>query len=318
MERFPGFETTEMYRVLDACMKQRIARVSEFEFTYPDGGTAWFEFNIQPVEEGLFILSLDITARKHADEEIRKVNASLDQRVRERTVQLEEAIAELESFSYSISHDLRAPLRHISGYVEMLVRATKGQLSVNAERYLRIIGSATDEMGQLIDDLLAFSRMGRVEFQGNIVAVDHLVADTIKNVREETLGRNIAWNVGHLPHAYGDEAMLRLVFANLISNAIKYTRHREFAEIEIGSTIGSEGEVVIHVRDNGAGFDMQYADKLFGVFQRLHLADEFEGTGIGLAIVRRIIARHGGSTWAEGEVDRGASFYFSLKQASKG
>ncbi len=257
-----------------------------------------------------------VTKRRQTLAEILRLNASLERRVQERTGQLEEANKELESFSYSVSHDLRAPLRHIHGYVEMLTQASDGQLSDKARRYLKTITDASVEMGQLIDDLLAFSRMSRIEMNETRVQMDGLAQDAIRGLGMATQGRNIVWKIAPLPQVMGDPSTLKQVLANLIGNAVKYTRQRDPAEIEIGCAGEEDGRVILCVRDNGAGFDMQYAHKLFGVFQRLHRTDEFEGTGIGLATVRRIVARHGGRTWAEGEVDKGAKFYFTLKPAT--
>lgn len=315
MDRFPGFEETEMFAVLSECMRTRIPKIAEFEFTYPEGSTAWYAFSIQPCPEGLFILALDFTDRKKASDEIRKLNANLDERVRERTEQLEEANGELEAFTYTISHDLRAPLRHIQGYIEMLALSTKGQLGETSERYMQTISAASAEMSQLIDDLLAFSRVGKVEIQRHSVDLDQLVEDTVTGFAPESTGRNIAWKIARLPHVNGDEAMLKVVLTNLIGNAIKYTRRCEFAEIEIGCIPGEGEQSTVYVKDNGAGFDMNYSHRLFGVFQRLHSSEEFEGTGIGLAIVKRIVSRHGGRTWAEGKVDKGATIYFTLPNA---
>jgi PAS domain S-box-containing protein len=230
---------------------------------------------------------------------------------------LREANQELESFSYSVSHDLRAPLRHIQGYVEMLHRATEGQLSDKAKRYLKTITDASVEMGQLIDDLLAFSRMGRVEMNEVEGGLDICIQDTIRGLEMATKGRDIQWNIAPLPAVVGDPSMLRQVFSNLLGNAVKYSRQRSPAEIEVGCAGEEKGRLIFFVRDNGAGFDMKYSHKLFGVFQRLHRSEEFEGTGIGLATVRRIIARHGGRTWAEGKLNEGATFYFTLKPAAK-
>ncbi len=258
----------------------------------------------------------DITENKRAEEEIRRLNAELEQRVRDRTAQLENANKELEAFSYSVSHDLRAPLRHVQGYVDMLGREDGSQLSDKGRRYMKTISDASNEMGLLIDNLLAFSRMGRVEMSEAGVDLGTLVQDTLRDLKAAMPQRNITWKILPLPEVRCDPAMLKLVLANLMGNAAKFTRLRAPAEIEIGAR-GMEGErVVIFVRDNGVGFDPQYAHKLFGVFQRLHRADEFEGTGIGLANVRRIVARHGGRTWAEGAVDKGATFYFTLKKVS--
>ncbi len=243
---------------------------------------------------------------------------SADAELQERAAQLEEANKELESFSYSISHDLRAPLRHVQGYVEMLIKASDGQLSEKARRYLQTITDASTEMGQLIDDLLAFSRMSRIELCESCGNLDGFVQDAIKGLEMATRGRNIVWKIAPLPRAQGDPSLLKQVFANLIGNAVKYSSERDPAEIEVGCTGEEDGRLIFFVKDNGAGFDMKYADKLFGVFQRLHPVDEFEGTGIGLAIVKRIIVRHGGRTWAEGKVGDGATFYFTLKPAEKG
>ena len=245
---------------------------------------------------------------------ILRYNQALKRQVEERTAQLEAANKELEAFAYSVSHDLRAPLRHIDGFLEMLQGRTKTTLDDKSQHYMEVISDSAKKMGALIDDLLSFSRMGRSEMFKSQVNLDELVRDIIQEFRIETEGRNIRWEISPLPSVTGDRSMLRIVLVNLLSNALKFTRPRQQAEIEIGYTPGTKDETVVFIRDNGVGFDMNYADKLFGVFQRLHRVDEFEGTGIGLANVFRIINRHGGRTWAEGEVDHGATFYFSLPQ----
>jgi signal transduction histidine kinase len=222
---------------------------------------------------------------------------------------------ELEAFSYSVSHDLRAPLRHINGFAKLLDECGGAGLDAEGRGFIEKIRSAATRMGVLIDELLAFSKTARTELSSSSVSLRKVADEAIADLSREAAGRTIEWRIGPLPEVQADPLMLRQVFANLIDNALKYTSTRSAAEIEIGSTEGDAGEVVIFVRDNGVGFDMQYADKLFGVFQRLHSAKDFEGTGIGLANVRRIIARHGGKTWASGEVDRGAVFYFSLPAA---
>ena len=313
MECFPGFENTEMYRALAHCMKNRVQRTQEFDFVFPSGDVSWFEFSIQPVPEGLFILALDITERKLWEEELKAKNTTLDRIVGERTRLLERANQELESFTYSVSHDLRAPLRHIHGYLELLGKSVEGQLNTKSKRYMEIIQAASDDMGHLIDDLLEFSRMGRIEFVSQRVPLNQLVAVTIDKLKEDIGDRQVQWDIHELPVIEGDLAMLRQVFGNLLSNALKYTRNRAEAVIEVDSYL-DEHEVVVFVKDNGAGFEMEYVQKLFGVFQRLHRTDEFEGTGIGLAIVKRVIERHGGRVWAEGVPNEGATFFFSFSR----
>ncbi len=229
----------------------------------------------------------------------------------ERTAQLEAANKELESFSYSVSHDLRAPLRHVTGFALLLQKKGASVLDEKTFHYLNTISESAKQMGVLIDDLLAFSRIGRSEVKKSRVNLGSLVKGVLKDFEEETKDRDIAWEVGELPEVSCDGSMLRLVFVNLISNALKFTRPRSKTDIEIGC-VSERDEFIFFVRDNGVGFDPKYQDKLFGVFQRLHHQDEFEGTGIGLANVRRLIHRHGGTTWADGQIDKGATFYFSL------
>lgn len=259
-------------------------------------------------------LGKEVHERKEAEAAVAQLNADLSQRA----AQLEEANRELESFSYSVSHDLRAPLRHVQGYVELLRQDTGGNLSEKSQRYLRTIGDAAIQMGQLIDDLLAFSRMGRAALREAPVALDDLVQEAMRGLEMAVQGRNIEWRIEALPRVLGDPSMLRQVLANLLGNAVKYSKQRDPAVIEIGTGADEGDQAVIFVKDNGAGFDMAYAHKLFGVFQRLHRPEEFEGTGIGLALVRRIIARHGGRIWAEATPGQGATFSFTLRKAEPG
>jgi PAS domain S-box-containing protein len=250
----------------------------------------------------------DISDRKHREEEIRKLNQELEKR----TTDLEASNKELEAFAYSVSHDLRAPLRHMVGYTELLQKNVSSMLDEKSLRYMKTILESAKRMGALIDDLLAFSRIGRAETRQRPVSLEELVKEVLPDLQRETEGREIAWNIGALPDTFGDRPMLRVVLVNLIANALKFTRTRPLAEIEIGFLERQNDAVVVFVRDNGVGFDMKYAHKLFGVFQRLHQSGTFEGTGIGLATVQRIIHRHGGRVWAEGVVDGGATFFFSL------
>jgi PAS domain S-box-containing protein len=249
----------------------------------------------------------DITEHKRREQDIQALN----QELAKRSSELESINCELEAFAYSISHDLRAPLRHMAGYAQLLQKRAAPVVDEKCNHYMAMILDAAKRMGNLIDDLLAFSRIGRTEQQNQLVSLSQLVSEAVTEARQDTEGRNIDWKIGALPNFYGDRSMLKLVVVNLISNALKFTRTRPQARIEIGCTEGNRNDLIIFVRDNGVGFDMTYENKLFGVFQRLHQANAFEGTGIGLATVQRIIHRHGGKVWAEGLVDRGATFFFS-------
>jgi PAS domain S-box-containing protein len=291
--------------------------VAEEPLTTADGRTRWFTTIKVPLvnDDGtcdkMLGVAIDITERKQIREELVRLNASLEQRVAQRTVQLEMANNELEAFSYSVSHDLRAPLRHITGFINLLRQRAADGLDDKNRHYLTVIARAAEQMGTLIDDVLAFSRMGRAEMATTLVDTRQMVEELIASFRQESKGRDISWSVAPLPRVRGDPSMLRAVWVNLISNAVKFTAGKAPAVIRIGH-FGQAGEDVFFVKDNGAGFDMRYVDKLFGLFQRLHRAEDFEGTGVGLANVRRIVSRHGGRTWAEGAPGQGASFYFSL------
>ena len=277
-------------------------------------------------------LEHEIVDRKLAEAEVRLINTGLEKRVNERTAQvrnanqiltqrtdeLEAAMKELDSFAYSVSHDLRAPLRHIGGFTGLLRKSAGAGLADKSRQYLDQITGATTQMGQLIDDLLLFSRMSRTGLQLRPLDLADLVEESIQHLQPETNGRNILWTKHPLPAVRADPALLRQALINLLANAIKYTRPRDPAKIEIGCSGEDSREHVIYIRDNGVGFDMRYADKLFHVFQRLHADEDFEGTGIGLANVRRVIARHGGRTWAEGKLGEGATFYFSLPAHAPG
>jgi PAS domain S-box-containing protein len=253
----------------------------------------------------------DVTERNRREQEIRGLNEELGKRSGE----LQAINKELEAFAYSVSHDLRAPIRHISGFTELLQKNAASVLNEKSQRHMTMILESAKRMGNLIDDLLAFSRIGRAETHKTMVSLQQLVQEALSELVQETEGRNIVWRVGKLPACYGDRSMLRLALLNLISNAVKFTRTRPQAEIEIGSTNHKQDQIVMFIRDNGVGFDMKYVNKLFGVFQRLHAPEAFEGTGIGLATVQRIVHRHGGKVWAEGLLDKGATFYFSLSKS---
>jgi light-regulated signal transduction histidine kinase (bacteriophytochrome) len=253
----------------------------------------------------------DVTHRKAAEREIQKLNQELEGRVVERTLQLQDANKELEAFAYSISHDLRAPLRHISGFARILTEDFGPSLPDDAQHHLQRIEQGASRMGQLVDELLSLTRVGRQALAVQATSLGTLVQDVVTLLEPEIEGRQVEWKIADLPMVECDPTLTRQIFQNLISNALKYSRPRSPAVIEIGQG-EKDGQMVIFVKDNGVGFSMKYADKLFGVFQRLHRAEEFEGTGVGLATVQRIVQKHGGRVWAEAEVDCGAAFYFTL------
>ena len=244
-------------------------------------------------------------------EKIKELNDQLENSVMERTDQLEHANKELEAVSYSISHDLKAPLRHITGYNSLLKKKYKDLLPVEGSKYIDNISSATKNMTELIDGLLHFSKINRIEMKKDLINMNEIVDTLIWPIKEEDVKKRIAFSITTMPLFYGDLEMMKSVWSNLIENAIKFTRNKNVAKISIGAE-ENEDSIIYYIKDNGAGFDMNYASKLFTMFQRLHTQEDFEGTGIGLATVQRLVTRHGGKVWAEGKVGEGASFYFSL------
>jgi len=308
-ERFQQPHALGFQRFLATRQARIIGKTLELVARNKDGKEFPIEISVAnwTTANGNFFTAIlrDITSRKKAEDALTT-----------RTAELETVNRELEAFSYSVSHDLRAPLRHVDGFSDMLREECGPALNQAGRRYLDTITESVKQMGRLIDDLLMFSKMGRVEMRQSQVSISDLVAEAIQELSSETNGRRIEWEIQSLPGVWGDRAMLKQVWANLLSNSIKYTRPRGSAKIRIGCS-RKNGELEFYVQDNGAGFDMKYADKLFGVFQRLHRAEEFEGTGIGLANVRRIVTRHGGRTWAEAKPDEGATFYFTLRDSAE-
>lgn len=307
-------DTALLQRLADVIARDR--ELWDYELTQRtvDGVDRFVVINARRIEQpddatpALLLTVSDITARALVEQKVNELNRQLEGKVE----QVSDVNRELEAFSYSVSHDLRAPLRHISGFAAKLETHLGDRADDRVRHYIDVIGSSSRRMAQLIDDLLVFSRLGRGALRLQPVDMQSLVEEARSLVESDVGTRHLEWRIAPMPIVIGDENMLRTVWQNLIGNAVKYTGNREVARIEIGLDRTSAGDYEFFVRDNGAGFDMQYAGKLFGVFQRLHRASEFPGNGIGLANVRRIVARHGGRTWAEGEIDRGATFHFSL------
>ncbi|HOX50352.1 MAG TPA: PAS domain-containing protein [Fibrobacteria bacterium] len=314
-------DRSRMERATRDAIEGRAEFAEEFRIVRPDGterilkANSWSQRDARGRAVRMVGVNIDITERKRAQIELEHHRTHLEELVQERTAQLEAANRELESFCHTVSHDLRAPLRHLDGFTKLLLSECRQELSPDAARYVETIAGAARKMGVLIDDLLQFSRTSRQEMAAVSVDMDAVFNEARLQLGDPVAGdRKIDWVVGALPVVLGDHNLLRQVWANLLQNAVKYTRTRDVARIEVKSW-SEGGEELFSISDNGVGFDMRYVGKLFGVFQRLHRQDDFEGTGIGLAIVQRILIRHGGRIWADATVDQGATFTFALPKA---
>ncbi len=317
-----GYHPKEFIRNLWATIGQGKVWRGEIKNRAKDGSFYWVETTIVPFlnDQGkprqYVAIRADITESKRAEEEIRLLNVELEKRVAARTAELEAANKELEAFSYSVSHDLRAPLRAVDGFSQAVLEDYGKRLPKEGRHYLQNVRDGAQRMGALIDDLLTFSRLSRAPLNKQVVNMGRIAREAVEELRKQENAREIDVHIGDLPAGHGDPSLLKQVWLNLISNAFKYTRKRQSARVAIGSRREND-ETVYSISDNGTGFEMQYAHKLFGVFQRLHHAEEFEGTGVGLAIVQRVVHRHGGQVWVEATPDRGASFYFTLGTEEK-
>lgn len=291
----------------------------EYRIKTSSGDFKWVEAHLwmgqhNPVSGSDFHgILIDINDRMNASAMLLKMNEELETRVKERTLNLELAIKELETFTYSVSHDLRAPLRHIAGFSELVLKNSNEIQDSQIRKYLGIISGSSLKMGQMMDSLLEFSRTGRLSVSVYSVDLNKVVENCLAEYHDEIERRHVQITTGHLPHIMADDNLMRVVFSNLIGNAIKYSRETEQAEIDINCEY-SNGKIIFSIRDNGMGFDMKYAEKLFGLFKRLHNNPEFEGHGIGLANVKRIVEKHNGAVWAEGQPGKGSTFYFSLPE----
>ena len=323
-ECHPGIEKTELFPLLQRCMAERTSQKTVDLATLPDGTAQWYELSIQPAPDGIFILSNDVSERKRAELEILKLNNELERRVLDHTVLLAAANQELEAFAYSVSHDLRAPLRAMDGFSAILLADYAGALDEQGRHYLERIQQAAQRMGQLINDLLNLSRVTRTEFSRRPVDLSALARDIAAELQHRDPQRQVTFTIADTLPVQGDAALLRIALQNLLENAWKFTGSRPLATIEVGqmpiadlngseeSQIANRKSQIYFVRDNGVGFDMAFANKLFVPFHRLHTMDEFPGTGIGLVTVQRVITRHGGRVWTEAAVDQGATFYLAI------